>query len=261
MQIAVEHASFSYRTQTPVLVDVNFTVDSNEILTILGANGAGKTTLLKCLLGFLKWTSGRTLVNGVDIAQIPAKTLWSQIGYVAQAKVPTYSLTIEEMVLLGRSVMVGDFAQPGKEDLVIVHRMLTRVGIDHLADRLVNEVSGGQYQLALIARALVAKPKLLVLDEPESNLDYKNQLTVLELLTDLSEKEGVGSIINTHYPAHALEIGDKALVMMPGHSPVFGKAQDVINEENLTRSFGVAVSILDEEVAGRTGYKSVVAHR
>lgn len=261
MQIAVEHANFSYRSETPVLEDVNFAVESNEILTILGANGAGKTTLLKCLLGFLKWTSGRTVIDGIDIAQIPPKMLWSQIGYVAQAKAPTYSLTIEEMVLLGRSVMVGDFSQPGKEDLEIVHQMLCRVGIDHLSHRLVNEVSGGQYQLALIARALVAKPKLLVLDEPESNLDYKNQLTVLELLTDLSEKEGVGSIINTHYPAHALEIGDKALVMIVGKSPVFGAAKDVINEESLTQSFGVAVSILDETVAGRTGYRSVVAHR
>ncbi len=261
MELEVKNGSFSYRSGTPVLLDVNFAIASNEILTILGANGAGKTTLLKCLLGFERWSSGQTLIDGHDLREISAKDLWSRIGYVPQAKAPTFSYTVLDLVLMGRSVHLGDFAAPKRHDYDLASAALERVGIAHLSERLCHEISGGQYQLALIARALVGEPRLLVLDEPESNLDYKNQLQVLELLTDLSVKDGVGSVINTHYPAHALEIGDKALVMIPQAAPVFGETSETVTEENLSKSFGVGVTIVETPVPARPGFKSVVAHR
>lgn len=261
MQLEVKHGNFSYRREFAVLTDVNFSINNREILTILGANGAGKTTLLKCLLGFEKWQSGQTLIDEVDIRELSAKALWSKIGYVAQARAPIFSYSVEDLVILGRSVRLGEFSVPGKYDLEKAYQAMERVGIAHLAKRLCHEISGGQYQLALIARALVGEPQLLVLDEPESNLDYKNQLQVLELLTDLSENEGVGSVINTHYPAHALEIGQKALVMFAGLPPLFGTVDEVITQDNLSKSFGVSVSIVDTFVPTRPKFKSVVAHR
>ena len=261
MQLEVKNGNFSYRAGSPILIDVNFAIDSNEILTILGANGAGKTTLLKCLLGFEVWTKGQTLIDGVNLSDIPSKTFWQNVGYVPQAKAPNFSFTVLDLVLMGRSVRLGEFAVPKDADVQLAHQALTRVGVDHLAQRLCHEISGGQYQLALIARALVGEPRLLVLDEPESNLDYKNQLRVLELLRDLSIEDGVGSIINTHYPSHALEIGNKALVMIPDRAPVFGKVEQTITEENLSASFGVGIAIVDTPVPNRAGFKSVVAHR
>ncbi len=260
MQLSVVNGSFHYRPESPILRDVNFTVETPEILAVLGANGAGKTTLVKCLLGFEHWSSGQTLLNGQNIRDIPAKTFWSAVGYVPQAKAPVFSYTIEELVVLGRSIRVSDFSQPGREDWQMVHEMLETVGIAHLAKRRANEVSGGQYQLALIARALVAQPQLIVLDEPESNLDYKNQLRVLTVLEELRSKHGVGAVINTHYPAHALELADKALIMMPGTSPLFGEARDILTSETLTRSFGVGVRIVDVNLPERPNWKAVAAY-
>ncbi len=113
--------------------------------------------------------------------------------------------------------------------------------------RSCSQLSGGQYQMVLIARALAAEPELLVMDEPESNLDFKNQLKVLSCIRQLRER-GVGCLINTHYPAHALEISDQALLMLPEHQFLFGKTEDVVTPETLTRAFGVEVTVFKTQL-------------
>ena len=208
MELAVSHGFFRYADDHPVLQDVDFSLDCSSILSILGRNGAGKTTLLKCLLGFERWNSGATLIDGVDIRNMAARTFWSRIGYVAQAKNTTLSFTVQDMVVLGRSVRLGAFAKPGKKDWQKVQESLELVGIAHLAQARCDQISGGQYQLALVARALAGDPQLLVLDEPESNLDYKNQLQVLKVLHQLKTELGIGAVINTHFPSHAIELSD-----------------------------------------------------
>ena len=240
MELAVSHGFFRYADDHPVLQDIDFSLDCSSILSILGRNGAGKTTLLKCLLGFERWNSGATLIDGVDIRNMATRTFWSRIGYVAQAKNTTLSFTVQDMVVLGRSVRLGAFAKPGKKDWQKVQESLELVGIAHLAQARCDQISGGQYQLALVARALAGDPQLLVLDEPESNLDYKNQLQVLKVLHQLKTELGIGAVINTHFPSHAIELSDSALIMMPDCKTIFGSAKKVINEENL--AYVVAVS-------------------
>ena len=259
MELAVSHGFFRYADDHPVLQDVDFSLDCSSILSILGRNGAGKTTLLKCLLGFERWNSGATLIDGVDIRNMAARTFWSRIGYVAQAKNTTLSFTVQDMVVLGRSVRLGAFAKPGKKDWQKVQESLELVGIAHLAQARCDQISGGQYQLVLVARALAGDPQLLVLDEPESNLDYKNQLQVLKVLHQLKTELGIGAVINTHFPSHAIELSDSALIMMPDCKTIFGSAKKVINEENLSRSFGVQIKVLNANLKERPNYAYVVA--
>lgn len=245
MNFKVENGCFGYTGGKKVLSDINFEVNQKEILSILGSNGVGKTTLLKCTLGLLNWNSGRTLIDGKNRKDMKQSDVWSLIGYVPQAKLSAFAYTTEEMVLLGRNSRLGVLEQPGKEDRAIADQCMKRIGIEYLRGKLCSQISGGELQMVLIARALAAEPKLLILDEPESNLDFRNQLIVLETIKDLRDEEGISSIVNTHYPEHAITISDKALILNQDGSSVFGAAKDTIEEPHLEKAFGVNVKIKD----------------
>lgn len=251
MQIEVRHGSFSYPGFKPVLNNVNFSFDGVGVMSILGPNGAGKTTLLRAMLGLISFTRGESLVNGKRVQEWKPKDFWRTVGYVPQAKTPGFAaMSIADMVVLGRSTHVGAFGLPGPKDWAIVDRVLEEVGLSHLSDRLCSEVSGGQLQLAMIARALAAEPRLLVLDEPESNLDFKNQMVVLNVIRRLTS-QGLGVIINTHFPAHALEISRKTLLVPRNGSPTFGDTQSIMTEDRLTDLFDVQVRIRDLDLPER----------
>ena len=245
MNFKVENGCFGYGKGKNILNNINFNVDEKEILSILGSNGVGKTTLLKCTLGLLNWKSGQTLIGGKDMKSMSHKEIWSSIGYVPQAKLSAFAYSVDEMVLLGRNSHLKMFEQPNKKDREIAEKCIERIGIGYLKGKLCSKISGGELQMVLIARALASEPKLLILDEPESNLDFKNQLIVLETIKNLRDEEGISSIVNTHYPNHAIDISDKSLILNRDGSSVFGPADSVIVEENLNRAFGVDVKISD----------------
>lgn len=261
MHFTVEHGSFRYHPSgRQVLEDISFDFDCRGVLAILGRNGAGKTTLLRSMLGLQRWAGGRTLIDGEDISRIPVRRLWSRIGYVPQARSTNFALTCEETVLLGRSARMGLFSHPGRADRTAARDAMAAVGVGHLAGKLTNEISGGELQLVLIARALAVEPELIILDEPESNLDFRNQLRVLQVLKSLTETRGLGAIINTHFPAHALEIARMALVLMPDGTTRYGPALSVLTEAVLSASFGVGVRILPVDIPERPGYACVAAY-
>lgn len=243
MKFEVKEGCFQYNREEQVLKDVSFVFQDPGILSVLGANGAGKTTLMKCMLGLIPWSRGASYLNGTDIRQIRQKEFWRQVGYVPQARYPSFVYTVGELVVMGRSAHLGPFAQPGPRDWEMVDESLETVGISHLKNKLCNQISGGEYQLALIARALVTCPSLLVLDEPESNLDFKNQMVVLEVLKELCSEKKLSAVINTHYPEHAVEISDKALLLMKDGGSLYGDAPEVLREENLERAFQVPVRV------------------
>ena len=233
MKLQVEQGTFSYGTGNPaVLKQLSFSLESGQILAVLGANGVGKTTFLRCLLGLLPWTDGRTLIDGQDIRRMPAKELWQRVAYVPQMRRAPVAYTVEDMVLLGRAGRIGTFAVPGAEDFQIVHGVLQRTGLGSLKNRLCTELSGGEYQLVLLARALAGQPQLLVLDEPEANLDFKNQLLILDLLEALAA-EGLMCIFNTHYPEHAIRWSRLALLLgRDGHYDM-GESKGLLTAEKL----------------------------
>lgn len=238
MILQVKNGSFSYPKGPRIFENINFSVGEGEILAILGPNGAGKTTMLRCITGMLKWRSGQSLLDGEDIASMSPKNLWSRMAYVPQAKAVTSSYTAFEMVLLGRSSHMNAFAAPKKEDVKKAEEVMELLGITHLADKKCSAISGGELQMVLIARALAAEPKVLILDEPESNLDFKNQLVVLDAMSELAH-QGMTCVFNTHYPAHALQRAGKALILSKGGEYVFGDTAVVVTEENIQKAFGV----------------------
>jgi len=250
MNFTVENGSFSYNRRK-VLDNVFLELKDGELLSVLGPNGAGKTTLMRCMLGFLKWESGHSKLDGKIITDYKIRDLWEKISYVPQSRnVETSSLSGLEFVLLGRGSHIDWYALPGQEDKDSASEVMEKLGIYQMRDRKMDEISGGELQLFLIARALVSNPQMIVLDEPESNLDFKNQLIVLDVLSDLADG-GMGVIFNTHYPSHALQRAGRSLIVKHGGTSIFGDTQKIVNEANLAEAFGVKTVIGDIETENR----------
>lgn len=250
MIFSVLNGSFSYDRKAAasdmLLCGVDFSVHPGEVVAILGPNGSGKTTLLRCMTGLLKWTSGASFIDGKDIRSVPSRSLWQRIAYVPQARGLSSSATVEDMVLLGRSSHFAMIMQPGIKDIQIARETLERLGLSTLRHRSCNSLSGGELQMVLIARALASRPDMLVLDEPESNLDFKNQIIILNTISDLAS-EGISCVFNTHYPSHALQRAHRSLLLDKGGRYVFGDSGKVVTEENLAVSFGVEAIINEVE--------------
>ncbi len=257
MKFQVKNGCFSYHNNCRKILDnVNFDINSGEILCVLGSNGVGKTTLLKCMMGLQKWKSGETLIDGKDISEIPLKELWKRISYVPQAKNSVFSYSALDMVTMGRSAHLGMFRQPTKKDEEVALQAMEDCGILWLKDKLCTQMSGGELQMVLIARSLATNPEMLVLDEPESNLDFKNQLIILNIIEKLAREKNICAIVNTHFPAHAMKIGKKALILNKNNPPLFGQIDEIISEENMRKTFSVQVQIHDFDYASHH-YRSV----
>ena len=239
MKLEIKNGTFTYPAAgRTVLSNINILLADRDILAILGPNGAGKTTLLRCIMGLLRWQSGETLLNEKNLCEIPQRTLWQKISYVPQAKQEFVSYSVEEMILLGCASMVSPFSIPGKKEIEAVDRAIKMTRLEKLRHRSCAQLSGGELQMVLIARAIVSSPEVLILDEPESNLDFQNQLLVLNMISELSH-EGMICIFNTHYPAHALRMANKVIMLSKDGNCCFGSAREVITEENIAKYFGV----------------------
>lgn len=257
MKTEVIKGCYTYpHSDRQILNNIDFALDDGDILAVLGPNGAGKTTLLRAMTGLLKWQSGETRINGKNINSISNKALWQQISYVPQARQVTASYTVEQMILLGRASMVNPLSIPGQKDMEAVDKAIEKTKLENIRHRSTAELSGGELQMVLIARALASNPKLLILDEPESNLDFKNQLLVLDMISELA-KEGMTCIFNTHYPAHALRRANKALMLDKEGTYTFGNVKDVVTEENIYKYFKVRAVIGEIETNG-LAYSDVI---
>lgn len=257
MRLTIDNGSFAYHAaERQILRDIGCHVQSGEILAILGPNGAGKTTLLRCTLGLLRWQSGCTLLDGEDIRRIPRRTLWQRIAYVPQAAAAQAPYTAGEMTLLGRSSRMGAFSSPTRADRAAAESVMERLGIARLRDKRFSKLSGGEKQMVLIARALAAEPQLLVLDEPESNLDFRNQLLVLDTMSALAA-DGMACIFNTHYPAHALRRAHSALMLSRSGAFRFGPTHEIVTEKSIGEFFGVSAVIGGIETRGNV-YQDVI---
>lgn len=248
MILSVESGCFSYKhdKEKLLLKDINFTANKGELIAILGPNGAGKTTMLRCIMGFLHWNSGRSLIDGRDITSIPYRQLWRSLAYVPQAKHTSAAYTVEQMILIGRNSYFGMLSRPQAKDMDKVYEIMEKLSISKLAEKKCSEISGGELQMVLMARALVVEPQILILDEPESNLDFRNQLLILDTMSELASN-GMTCIFNTHYPAHALQRANKALLLSGKGDYVFGDVNSVITKRNIELAFGVEAVICEIE--------------
>ncbi|HCV55207.1 MAG TPA: ABC transporter [Erysipelotrichaceae bacterium] len=256
MNVEGRDICFSYDQSHPVLENVSFRVDDGRIMAVLGPNGAGKTTLLKCVLGLLKPDSGDVLIDGVPRFSMHGSAFWRLCAYVPQARTLTFSYSVEEMVLLGRGPYLHFFEMPTDHDRAIAEKAMAAAGVLDLRERSCDEISGGERQLVLIARALAAEPKILVLDEPETGLDLANQLRIMNLLDTLSHQKGLTILLNTHSADHAFAIADDTLLLTHTR-PIFGRTEEVLNEETMQEAFGVRVHLHKETIDGKE-YVSMV---
>ena len=254
--IRAEKLAFSYDNKKDIFHDVSFHVKKGEIMAVLGANGIGKTTMMRCMMRFLPLKEGNVFINGVNTKTMNNSQFWQNISYVPQAKNLVFGYSVLNMVVMGRSQHVKFGYTPSKEEYKRAYELLEEMGLEDLADRSCNSISGGQLQLVLIARALIKEPEILIMDEPESNLDMKNQLKVLEIMKKISKERNVTVIINTHYPDHALRYTDKTLIL-GRNSFVFDDSHKAITKENINRYFHVEASIYDVEV-GNQKYKGIL---
>ncbi len=239
MFFRLENASFEYQKDNLILDNISFSLEKGEILAIMGANGIGKTTLIKCIMGILEWKSGMSYIEDKK-----GKESYIDIAYVPQAQRASFSYSVMEMVLFGRAKHMSIFSLPQEEDYEIATKALKDMGIYHLKDRLCNALSGGQLQMVMVARALAAKPKLLILDEPESHLDFHNQVIILDTIKKLAKENGITCMLNTHYPNHAIKLADKVLLLGKGNYKV-GKPVEILSSENVEKYFNVKSAIIN----------------
>ena len=236
--VEVKCASFGYNRMKPILHDISFTVNEGEILAVMGCNGIGKTTLLKCIAGIFEWTAGSSF-----IMNRPSKEAHRFLAYVPQAKAPSFSYTVLDFVSFGRCGVNRYFAAPSKKDYEMSEKILTDLHIDHLKNKHCNRLSGGEMQMAYIAKALVSQPRLLILDEPESNLDFYNQAQLLNILQTLSKSNRTAIIINSHYIQNIIRIADKGL-LLADQTYLFSDIREVITQENIQSFFNANVEIV-----------------
>ena len=246
--LEVHNGCFSYFQTQPILKDISFTLDRGQIMAVMGKNGIGKTTLIKCIAGLLKWNSGYSSINGKQSGQNrPIK----EIGYVPQAHKVSFAYSVQDMVVFGKTGHRSYFAAPGKQDYELAGQVLDKVGIYNLRDHPCNELSGGQLQLVFIARALINAPQLLVLDEPKSHLDFRNQIRLLKLIQSVVADENIACIINTHYPNHALRIADRCF-LLGEQDYIADGIGEVMSDSNIQKYFGVYSHAVQFQYKGET---------
>jgi len=228
--ISVQNLTFSYGKHA-VLHGISFAAHRGEVLAVLGPNGVGKSTLFHCILGFHNREFGGDItICGESVRKTPASTLAKRVAYVPQSHSPTFNYTVTDMVLMGTTAQVGGLSTPGAEQIELANEAIERVGISHLAERGYTQISGGERQLCLVARALAQKAKILIMDEPTANLDYGNQIRVLSRIQELAD-DGYSIILSTHSPEHARNFSNRVLAINHGVVESVGDSRTVITEE------------------------------
>ena len=244
MQIRIDNVEFSY-TSAPVLNDISLDIDGPAFVSILGPNGVGKSTLIHCINKILQPTSGSVFIDGKDVRETSIKELAKQIGYVPYSANDTFPLTVVDTVMMGRHP--HSKWKSLDNDLDVVYDTLKMLGISHLAMRQFNELSAGQHQKVMLARGLVQEPKILLLDEPTSNLDIRHQLDVTKMLKRLSVEKGILIIMISHDINIAAKYADSVILMFQGKIFDVGTSREVITEDNLRTVYGVESRVIDDE--------------
>ncbi len=242
-RLAVEDLSCGYPGHA-VGHHVSFTVGAGEVLCVLGRNGEGKSTLFKTILGLLPPLAGAVRVDGEPISGWHPRRRALTFGYVPQSGAGGFPFTVREIVLMGRTAHRGPFAAPSAADRAAADQALAGLGIDHLAEREWLRVSGGERQLALVARALAQEPRILVLDEPTASLDFGNQLRVLDAVRRLAATRALSVLLSTHHPEQAFACADRVAVLAGGRLLRIGTPAEVVTADTLRACYAVDVAVL-----------------
>ena len=232
------------RGEQPVLQDVSFQAQQGAINAILGPNGSGKTTLFKCLAGLWKPLAGAVCQNEHDILALPERKRSRLIAVVPQDHEAPFPYSVEDVVLMGRASHVGALSSPGKRDFEIAGEAIDTLSLEDLRQKPYTQISGGERQLTLVARALAQQAPILLLDEPTSHLDFRNQLQVLGKVRDIARARDITVLMTLHDPNLALLFADHVIVLNRGRVQASGPPENVITEATLAAVYGVEVVML-----------------
>ncbi|XXD09354.1 ABC transporter ATP-binding protein [Klebsiella sp. R445] len=230
-------SALQFGHRQPLFTPLSLQCQHGDIWAILGANGRGKSTLLDTLTGVLPPLAGSFHEQG-------------GVAIVPQSFRPAFSWQVADVVLMGRARQVNLFAQPGDDDRRRVHEALSQLGIADLATSAFRSLSGGQQQMALIARALVGDSQNILLDEPCSALDLSNQQVVLQLISDLAYRQSRTVLFTTHDPTHALQVASHTLLLLPDGEWLAGRSEVVLSERHLQRAYGLPVHKIERPDSG-----------
>jgi iron complex transport system ATP-binding protein len=240
VKISINDLSFSYKSNK-ILDNLNITVGESEIMSLVGPNGSGKTTLIKCIDRILK-PKGSILLDGREVQEMKQQEIARQIGYVPQSSSTPLATTVFDTVLMGRRPHIS--WRVTDQDLDKVADMLERLNLQELAMRDFGQLSGGQKQKVLIARALAQEPTILLLDEPTSNLDMKHQLDVLETISSMVKEKGISAVMAIHDLNLAARFSDKLVMLKKGVVYAAGTPNELISENNISDVYGVEALVM-----------------
>jgi len=238
----VQSLSFRYRRKY-VIEDLSLTIEEGGVVALLGPNGSGKTTFLKLLLGLLKPARGAIRLQGRSLGDIPRRELARQMAYVPQVHREAFGYRVFDVVLMGRMPHSPLFGRYGEQDFRIVHEALEKMGISHLAELAYTEISGGERQLVLVARALAQQARIFVMDEPTNGLDYGNQVRLLERINGLAAA-GYSFVFSTHHPDHAAAVARRVVMMREGKVICDGSPGESLTPRMLGLLYGLPSSML-----------------
>lgn len=241
MKLEIINGSLGYDKKA-ILSNVNITIKKGEIVSILGQNGSGKTTLLKTLLGVLPTIEGEALLNNQRIEEWTIANYAQRVAYIPQAKSLPFPYRVFDVILFGRTAHLSLFGTPNKRDKEIAERTMATLGITHLKEMIYTNLSGGEQQMVIIARALVQEPDFLIMDEPTSNLDFGNQITIINQINSL-KKDGIGVVMATHSPDHVFLCKSKIITI---HKGIVNQIEDIEKEANdslFSEIYGINIKV------------------
>ncbi|MCD6101256.1 MAG: ABC transporter ATP-binding protein [Candidatus Marinimicrobia bacterium] len=242
MKLNINGITFFYDS-VKALDDITFEVNEGEVLGVIGPNGSGKTTLLRCINMALKPKVGTVFIDGENILELDRKDIAKKIAVVPQNSTIRFPFTLFDIVLMGRTPHLGRLDRETPEDIEIAKKAMKITKTLHLADRLIDEVSGGERQRVIIARALTQEPKILLLDEPTLHLDINHQLEILELIKKLARKNKLIVILTSHDLNLASRYCDRLVLLNTGRIYSIGKPQNVLTRDNIREVYNIEVEI------------------
>ena len=242
MGINVQNIIFKYE-ENKILKGCSFDLEKGKIFSLLGENGCGKTTLIKIIGGILKADAGNILIDHQDINKLKSKEVAQKMAYVPQEHISSFPYSVLEIVVMGRNPHLGIFSRPSAKDYDIAKEAINLVGIYELKDKNYRKLSGGEKQLVFIARAMTQQAEYILLDEPTSHLDFKNQHKILSIISEIVKERKVGVLISLHDPNLAINFSDYGIMMKDGKILAHGNMDDISTSNNFTLLYDTKVQV------------------
>jgi iron complex transport system ATP-binding protein len=243
--LEISNIYFKHRNpEAEVLRGVSFRVEAGRMTTLLGPNGSGKTTLFKCIAGLWRHHEGAITCDGGDIASLSPEQRARLIAVVPQEHEPPFPYSVFDVVLMGRASHVSLFSSPSPRDYEETEKAIEALGLGHLKERPYTKLSGGERQLVLISRALAQEAPLLLLDEPTSHLDFRNQIVILNKVREIVRQKGLTALMTLHDPNLAMQFSDTVVMINGGRIISQGIPHTVLTGDNLKKMYGIDVSVI-----------------